>query len=288
MRKPLLVVIGSPGTGKTFEVLKAFQEGYALFTDRNNGHFFFTQLAKKKLPAEVKPPKRIMLLEEHGFGASKEDYAPLESIEIQYGPLGPNGMPTPIAAKTRIEALLDAIIKRSREAAETKQPPPYKSLIIDELGVALDRVHNEILPTITTRDGTIDTRGAFGAMKTWVMHTFMSKLRELNRLGVAVALVAHDREPDDKANGGVATPSRGISKGLAAAADIVLMRYVMDFEEEVDVGGKKVKRKKARRFWDGRASEEWDIKLRGLDDEELDQITEMELREILPFAGYDM
>ena len=288
MARPYFMVIGAPGTGKSYEMLKALQDAYVIFTGKNNGHFYFTNLKKGKLdPKEYKLPKRMMLLESYGFGATKEDYASIDTIEMQKGSVGADGQPLPISAMRRVDGLIDVLIKKTREAAEAGQPPPYANVIIDEAGELLARVYAEILPTCLTNSGAQDVRGAFLQTENWVL-AFSNKLRLLNSYGVGVGLVFHDREPDERAKGGAAAPSRGIARKLAAATDATLMRYMMDFEEEIDVGGKKVKKRKARRFWDGRASETWDIKLRGLDDDELDQITQMELVDILPFAGFDM
>lgn len=278
MSKPFIVVCGSPGTGKSTEVLKAFQDSLCLLSAPNNMHYFKKLHQRGKLEG-YRPPKKIKLIDAFNMGTTKEDY----SFDIQSkASFDEEGNLVPIPQKENLEATVFTVMKKSMEAMNNGEPPPYSNLIMDECGTFWQRVFDEIAasPECRTSAGKQDTRQAYGLIGTWSMK-MTNWMRQLVQCNVGVALVLHDRDPDGDKKGGPKTPGKASADQLCSDADGVIQRVMQD----PPVGSEE----KAKRIWCATAGEKWNRKLRGLEPEDEEVIAEMPLQDILTdLAGFDL
>jgi hypothetical protein len=300
MVKPFAVVCGAPGTGKSTETFKAFQNAYAILSSANNAHYYATLLKKGKLDGtRFRPPKKTKLISKEATGASaeyqwlkvgdaKSTFARAEpqvdgtSILIP-DPTGDKILPVP--QRQELEKILLTLKAKCIAAVSKGEAPPYDNLIIDEFGEMLDRGHSEIIPESVTKKGDIDTRAAYGTTGEW-SDMIVDWARELISCNVGVCLVMHDREPEGVKKGGPRGPSANIGRKICAKADIVIQRYMKD----PPPGAKDDKGVllKPQYLWNAQASEQWERKCRGLDPEDMDRIGPMELFDIIKLSGYDM
>lgn len=283
--KPFIVVAGHPGAGKTYEVLKSFRNSLYVATQQGNPHFYMTQWAKGRLkdtPPGRSPftlPKAMRLIEAHGTG--KWDFAKSEWI-MTAPPIDEKGNSGVVLQRTAIETTLFSVLQQTKRAVAEGKKPPFASVVVDEVGEIWQRVHDEKLP-----DFGVDTRSAFLDTTLWHQRTMMPMLRALPAYGVGVALIAHETEADAKRRGGAKMPSKGIATHLAAQCDGLVRRKFHNVHiENPDPNSRRTRR--VRRWWDTIIDEDSDCKLRGVADEEAWEVEDMELDELLEYAGFDM
>lgn len=279
MAKPLLVIAGPPGGGKTYEAFKAFKRPLAIVSQPGNAHFFLRQVARGRLPNNARPEK-LKLIDTFGTGtfnyATEEwDMSPARKTE--------DNVVLPIGQQDALESMVYTLLQKTRLAKEAGQLLPYESLIIDECGELWQRVHNEAAPSfVSDRTGNQDGRAAYGATGQW-HDKLMSWLRALPPLGVGVCLVAHETEPDGKRRGGAKMPSRTIAAHLAAQCDGMIRRLIRRGASDDPATANII-----RRYWDVLVSDDRDCKLRGVADEEAHECEDMELLDLCQFAGFKM
>lgn len=290
--KPIVIICGPPKVGKTGEVFKSFQHSLAILTSEGNPQYYRKQLMTKlKDDPNYKPPKKIKLIDTHSTGVSsdyawlkpgdaKSKYAKEVNGDLVIEPTGTILMPVDHTSEFR--KTVWSVVTKSRQAIDKGEPPPYANVIVDEFGEMLDRIHTEsIATTFSEKTGKPDGRGAF--MKTSEYATeVVGLLKQLIPCGVGVALVMHDREPEDEKKGGPKGPSAALSRKLVGLVDGAIQRVIRDTVTEDGKPGK------PRRIWKAQASEKWDIGLRGLDDDDMEAIEDMSLAQVLELAGYDM
>lgn len=298
--RPFTVICGAPGTGKSTEAFKTFQNSYAILTSPTNAHYYATLIKKGKLEGtRYRPPKRTKLLSKEATGASQEYQwlkvgdakSTMAKAETQAdGSLILIPDPTgdkiiPVNQIDELEKVLLTLKAKCVSAVSRGEAPPYSNLLIDEFGEMLDRGHSEILPTSTTRNGQIDTRAAYGITAEW-SDRIVDWMKELISCDVGVCLVMHDREPEAGKKGGPRAVSANIGRKICAKADIVIQRYMKDPSPgEKDEKGNL---KRSQYLWSASASEQWERKCRGLEPEDAERIGPMELSEIVKLAGFDM
>lgn len=278
---PLTVVCGGIGTGKSIAVLECFTDSFEIMTSANNQHFYKTRLMGKWKDRGLRPPKKTQLIDTSATALSAE-YKFIEPSDVKTIK-DADGNIVQTQTKEKVERLIYTLRKKSFEAVEKKEPLPFRSLIIDEMGELLDRVHAEILPTCLTGGGKIDTRGAFGESGQWV-HNFVGGLRELTSLGVGVCLVMHDRDPEEEKKGGPKATSIGMARKISALADNVIQRVLRD--PPPGAKNEDGTPRRAERLWLATAGERWERKMRGLEPEDEDIIQTMSLLEIHRLCGF--
>lgn len=281
MTKPLITVCGAPGTGKSTEVLKAFQNSLAILSSPNNSHYFRKLLGSKLKDTHYKPPKKIKLIDTHAVGTTSESYSWLKPGDAK-STFDERGSMLPVSQLHQLEATITAVVSKSLSAVMAGELPPYDNVILDEWGEFMERVFAEIVPTCIANTGKIDTRAAYGVMNEWVGKMF-NWLKQLTSCGVGVAVVMHDREPDGDKKGGPKAPSSTIATRICAMSDGVIQRYMKDAEVGPDG-----KRGSPQYLWSASAGEQWHRKLRGLEPEEAETIATMDLLDIIELAGFEM
>lgn len=283
--KPFILTCGAPGTGKSTEAYKSFQDSLTILSSINNAHYYKVLMKRGRLnPEKYKFPKKFKLIDTNAVGTTEAPYADPDTIKPKSA-RSESGQLVPVDQKAELEATLNTVVARSLSAVEKGEKPPYANVIIDECGTFWQRVFEEILPTCTTKNEKIDARQAYVALGGWSRH-ISDLLRQLLPCGVGVCLVLHDREPESGKKGGPKLPSATIGTQLCADADGVIQRVMKDPEiGEKDESGKPAK---AKYLWVASAGEQWHRKLRGLEPEDADIIGPMELEDILEMAGFSM
>lgn len=263
-RKGFFVLFGPPGAGKSTEAASTFQDSVYFTSSPNILQFYENDFLKTTAGAGLRMPKRIMCIDQF-------------SIDGKVELLG-NGMPKPVSQKGTLEAYLQNVIVKALQAKGANQAPPWKNLIIDEAGTFWDRVHHEIEPTVLSRNGAVDTRGAFGVMGKW-SRMVTDNLRQLLVCDMNVILVAHSQDPDPSSEkqGGPKFPSANIMKQICADADAVLYRGFEDREAG----------KPSSRVWLAHGRQNWITKIRGLPDSMYGEIRDWPLGKIISASGFE-
>lgn len=282
MSRPFLAVIGAPGTGKTTSVLTSFHSSYLILSSESNVHYFKKLLKKGKLPEGCRPPKKTKLIDTHTSGVSSE-YAFLEPTDVKMNLHPETKIAQPYPQQEQLDGIVAALLSRTGQAIAEGHLPPYQNIVIDELGEFAARVHREILATCVTRNEKTDTRGAFQQTGIWLAD-WLGQLKQFINLGVGVAVVLHDREPDGDKKGGPSLPSATMAEILYRASDGVIQRIMKDGNPNAENPEERV----TRRIWNATAGEHWNRKLRGLEPEDVARIGDMELYDILELCGFDM
>lgn len=265
MSHGLFILYGSPGSGKSSEAASCFQDSLYLMSSPNLLHFYEQYLVKKN-PA-LKMPKRSICVDTYSVDSKVELY-----------PDGPNaGMPKPVAQKDALELYFSSAVKQILMAKAKNEATPWKNIVIDEVGTFWQRVFEEIAPTCLAKNGSIDTRGAYGEMNKW--NNRMINLLRQALVSANVVMIAHDQDPDpsEGRKGGPKLVSQGIQKQLCADADAIVLRAMEDRE----VG------KPAARTWVAHGTQNQMSKIRGLPDEMYAQIKDLSLAEIVKAAGFE-
>jgi hypothetical protein len=267
-KRGFIILAGEPGLGKSTEAQIAFQKNCTITTGEDVLHFYEHKILPRSDGKLIKPLKRI-LFDEYGINGDVKLDAKGQPIFIQ-------------VAKT-FESILDNLFKKGQERKLAGLPPPVDFLVVDEGGELWDMVFSELVRTSLTNDGRPDTRKAYGRLGQWSA-MIGDKFKRFKTVGIGTVLICHtaDPEPESGKKGGPKFPSATVSKKLSAKADGVLMRRVVDVEDEEDL----TKEKEARFFWECRPSEHWVVKMRGLDRDELKRIPELSLNEIMELAGW--
>ena len=261
-QKGFFVLFGPPGVGKSTEAAATFPESIYLQSSPNLLKFYENEFSKTH--PELKMPKRVAVIDKFSLDGK---------VEV----LG-NGMPRPVPQKATLDGFIDQIVNRSLVAHGHGEPPPWRNVVIDEVGTFWSRVHEEIEPTVTTRSGAIDTRGAYGVLARWSRNR-IDYLRQLLVCGMNVVFVGHDQEPDPSQDrkGGPKLPSQQIMREICADADGVLLRGYEDRE----IG------QPAARVWLAHGRQNWITKVRGLPDTLYAEMKNWPLRKIIESAGFE-
>lgn len=285
MSKPFLVLTGDPGTGKSLEAYRTFQNSLALVNARNNSFFYEKRLKRGRLGTNYRLPKRYKLIDANGVGATVEPYSSIDNLIIK-AEADDHGSMKRVRIKEELESTFAAVASKSILAKSNNQPPPYDNLIVDEWGTFLSQVFEEILPTCTTSKGTIDTRDAYRITNSWT-HDITVLMRQLLFADVGVCVVFHKQEADGNKKGGPKAPSRNIAGQICADADGVLERVLRNPElGAVNENGTPLT---AKYIWIATPSEDSFRKLRGLEPEDLQRVSEMDLYDIITdLAGFSM
>jgi len=277
------MVIGGVGSGKSTSVYRAFPDSFTIITSPNNQHFYKKRLSGKWKDSGLRPPKKTLLIDTHMMGYSDE------YCFLQIGQAKPKvndkGEIVPVSTVTQVETYFKAIKTKSELAVMRGETPPYRSVIVDELGELLDRVYAELTPGNTNpHTNKHDTRATFMDTTQWATQ-FSKWCRELTTCGVGVVCVTHDREPEGGRRGGLKAPSAPMAVKIGALADNIIQRKLVDPPPGAkDENGKLLR---SDRIWVADASELWDRKFRGLEPEDFDIIEHMELDTIHTLAGFE-
>lgn len=265
-KKGFFLLFGPPGGGKSTEAAATFPESIYLMSSPNILQFYEEEYLKtpEAKARNLRMPKRVLCIDK--FSIDKK-------IELL-----PNGMPKPVAQKSALEQYIDQVVVRAMQAYAKGEPPPWRNLIIDEVGTFWSRVFEEIAPTILTRNGAIDTRGAFGATASWSRNR-TDYLRQLLVCGMNVVLVGHDQEPDPQSEkkGGPKFPSQQIMREMCADADGVLLRGFEDRE----IG------QPSSRIWLVHGRQNWLSKIRGMPDSKFAEVKDWPLHKIIESSGFE-
>lgn len=274
-----------------------FQDSYAILSSKNNMHYFKKRLMTNKLDQKLyRYPKRILLIDTTVSGATPKETPYVDTGTLQLkrpkGAKNDKGEDTylpRIDTMGVLRATIGALVSQTQAAVEKGEAPPYPNVIVDELGELLDRCFSQMLPLHMTANNKPDTRGAFGEANEWIVQEIADNLRQLTTMGVGVCGTYHDREPDPagKKKGGLKAVSANISRKLIAMSDGAIQFYVKDPEpNEKNEDGTPKQREV---LLDAMPSQDWDLKLRGLDPEDGDRIARASLRDVLTvFAGFDL
>jgi len=253
-----------------------------------------------------KPPRRIKLIDTHSTNVPTKsepyswDITPVTtfgkwSVDAEGEKIlvaDPEGtVMMPVNQIDQLEGTLIAVASKSLAAVQKGEPPPYDAIIIDEWGEFMDRCYSEILPTALSKKGAEDGRKAFGMTNEWIQKV-VNWMKQLTACGVSVCLVTHDKDPDYDVKGtlrkgGPKAPSAGIANKIVGMCDGAIQRYMKD--PPPGAKGPDGKPPKSQRLWRATATEQWNIGLRGLDVEDEDLISEMELYDILvEYCGFTL
>lgn len=298
LKNGIMLFIGRPGAGKSFEVVRAFQNSFSLLSASNNQHFYDRWRFINPDPAFTEPRRRVIL----------ESYAQTDSTQPRpYMTLGSDGLPVAIPQRQTIETWLTGLVRTALAEFNAGKPLTYPNLIIDEFGTFLFRVFHEFSATSVTRSGAPNPLEAYNGIGRWV-RGMMDLLRQGVLAGMNVILVAHDKDPDparDK-QGGVFVPSNEVQKLVSADVDATFIRELVDetpvlnmpsapgaaapSEERqtmaLTIQVQAAKQKRARRLWRVHCSSQWQSKLRGIPDEWFDDIRAMDLIDLVKLAGF--
>jgi len=263
-KKGFFVIFGPPGAGKSTEAAATFPDAAYIMSSPNILQFYQNDYLPAQKGSGLAMPRRVLCIDQYSIDGKVEVLA--------------NGMPKPVSQKGTLEYYLDMIVARSLVAHGKGEPLPWRNLVIDEVGTFWSRVHAEIEPTILTRSGAIDTRGAYGVLGKW-SRARTDYLRQLLVCGMNVVLVGHDQEPDPQAEkkGGPKFPTQQIMRELCADADGVLYRGFEDRE----VG------QPSARVWLAHGRQNWLSKLRGMPDRMFAEIKDWPLKRIITTAGFE-
>lgn len=258
-KKGVHILFGAPGSGKSTEAACAYQKALYVKSSPNVLQFYENNLSL--WPGKVMPKTHLIDTFMIGDKIILDPKTQMPARQQQW--------PALIAATLQI-------MQRSFAAFAAKQPPPYEYLVFDEMGTFMQRVFEEISPTIMNEKGDkIDTRKAFGVLaamfRDWTDH-----LRQLPNVGVGVGLVFHDQDPEPDKKGGPKCPSQNIMKQMCADVDGVFLRTVRD----LDLGLAR------ERIWRVHASQNSLCKIRGIPDSDAAAIEKMNLEQILEKSGY--
>jgi hypothetical protein len=222
-KKGIFLLIGRPGSGKSFEAARTFQRSFSLLSSVNNQHFYDMWLASDAGKASGKtPPVQTVLQEVY------QVFDPV-SMPTPFMSFAADGLPQPQPQKQWFEhwvMQLFGLFSRERAAG---QPLTFQNIIIDELGTFMFRIKTEMEGMSFTKDGKINPLGAWNMLSDWTRQ-MIAVFRHINSCGANVVLIAHDRDPDpakDK-QGGAHMPSADVQKLLSADVDGTLIREIID------------------------------------------------------------
>lgn len=289
-RKCFGIVFGQPGGGKSHAVAKAMQNSLAILTGPNNIMFYEQWLRSPEGQASGRGmPRRVIVIDRY---VVTDSWNPDKPFMIP----GPDGLATPIPQKPMFENLLGQAVRRTLTEYATRRPLTYENIFIDEGGTLWTRIFEEISPTVRTKEGVHDPRGAFNVGASW-SRAVVDFARQVTNAGANFFVVAHDREPEiDKGKlGGPAFFSQGVMRQLCADADASIYREMRDIVVPFDLtmtpdvlaaSQAAAKEAPAERLFRVHASEHWLTKIRGLPDSMFAQVRKMELEDLLTLSGY--
>lgn len=297
-RKGYFLIYGPPGGGKSFAAAKTFPNSLSILSAPNNQHFYYQWLQLPAGKASGKGlPKRVIVLDKYAMMDSGIPPGEFGSFTRPRIMVGPDQLPIPFPQKQTFEGLLMQVARKSLYERAAGLPLTYQNVIIDEGGALWQRIFIEISATSFTKEGRHNPLGAYNLGETWSVQC-VDLFRAIVMAGLNVVVVAHDKDPEPEKDkqGGPKFFSQAVMKQMTADSDGNFYRYVEDQKPPViDMTADPAvvaaaiaaaKRMPPKRLWRVYLSEHRESKLRGIPDEMMDQVREMDLEQIIPLSGF--
>lgn len=286
-KKGLFILYGQIGSGKSTEAALGLPNAFVIKSGENVLQFYHQLKSRRnEFTLAAGLPVREVTLETYTVTDENRlapDYDPDAEPVKQYL-FGANGEVIPYPPRDTLMAWCAHVATACEHNRAHNQPLVYKNLIIDEAGALAMRVHElDFVPYSFDKKGEPDTRGAYLQTSIWARQ-WGELLRRIVSAGCNVALLAHPTEPDLAAGrqGGPKIVSKATSAVLCGEADGVIMRTIEDVVQS-DVTAP---RQPPKRRWLVHASQNYSSKLRGVSDEDYNELRDMNFAQILDFAGY--
>ena len=267
MRKGVFVLAGPPGAQKSSQAQATFQNNFTLKTGEDVLHYYETVMMKDD--PSLLGPKKTFLLDAYSLNGKTT--------------FDDEGNPIYVPIGNTVDALIKSVLRKGQEARNEGKPPPFDHVVIDEAGELWELRFEEIC-RLCSNGMTTDTRRAYGLLNTWTTK-IMDDLKRLKTVGIGAVLLAHDMEPDQESGkkGGAKFPSGPVSRKISGKADGTLMRMCLDIEPD-ELDGETY----TKYFWQCKPSQHWVMKMRGLRPTDVARIEDLELKEIIELAGWDL
>jgi hypothetical protein len=287
-RKGFFILFGSPGAGKSFEAAHAFQQSLYIRSSNNILQFYEQWLKSETGQASgLGVPAVTLTLDDYFVDVVGADQ--YWDTARQLPPLQADaaGNLVKVQQLATLQATLQAVIQECHKNRANGLPPSYngvpiRNVIIDEGSKFWMRIFSEIKPTCVAGSGNVDNFAAFNTTADW-SEAFLGQLRTLPIVGVNLVFIAHDQDPDPGSGrkGGPKCVSQSIMKTMCADADGVLLRVLERPPLAAGVNAKPLRR------WRVHAHPDWITKLRGVSDEQFEEMATMSLVDIVRYAGFE-
>lgn len=280
LSKGFFVLAGPVGAGKSTEAQNAFgKDAITISTDPNVLRYPRQRFVRKKTDVFT---KRELLVTPFGLDVINQEGQVLSTTR-EFDKDG-NALIKDYRAQFE-EAAFNVLRKCAHEFAE-KKPLTYKNVIVDEAAQALTWAFAAFKDggEGKTKANNVDMRRVYTLTHDWMV-AILTQLMQVRVYGANLVFITHEQEPEEKKRGGAAFLSQQVAKTINKMCDGILLRRIVR-EKIVGEDGVSVTEKVAR-VWQVFADPDWDVKLRGLDEEEFEACKHKPLREIVQMAGFE-
>lgn len=280
LNKGFFVLAGPVGAGKSTEAQNAFgRDAITISTDPNVLRYPRQRFVRGKTTVFT---KRELLVTPFGIDIVDQQGNVLSSTRE----ITPDGAAIVKDYRAQFEDAAFNVLKKCAAEHAAKQPLTYKNVIVDEAAQALTWAFAALRDggAGTTRANNVDLRRVYTLTHDWMV-TILTQLMQVRVYGANLVFITHEQEPEEKKRGGAAFLSQQVAKSINKMCDGILLRRIVREKTVAEDGVKTTET--VERQWQVFADPDWDVKLRGLDEEEFEACKKKPLKEIIQMAGFE-